>query len=104
MDDPTSALVGHPNVRNRDLAVALTWLVVLGYRLSWKKALKGSRVDWIGATISVNREGVSVTIPEGKVTEMIELTNSYAAKTVIGKKQLQSLAGKYAFILGLMVH
>ena len=70
VDDPIIALYGTPAERRRELAIILTWIVVLGYRLSWKTAARGATVEWIGAQVSINSTGVSVTIPDGKVEEL----------------------------------
>ena len=45
--------------------IALTWLC-LGLQLAFKKARMGSRVDWIGANISIHKGKLEATIQEEK--------------------------------------
>ena len=50
--------------------MALLALSVLGFRLAWEKGIRGSQVVWIGAELSASPDGVQVTIPQDKLSDL----------------------------------
>ena len=71
-DDPLIALGGNEAQRTRVLAVIVVLWMALGYRLSWKKGIRGRKVSWIGAQLSDWKShggapGVTVTIAPEKI-------------------------------------
>ena len=62
----------------------------------------GFHVRWIGARFSVGSEQVSVSIPEDKVSDLLERTNDLLALTTCSKRKLRSFCGSLSFVSGLV--
>ena len=74
--DPVYIARGGGHATSLALSRALFWAVVAGFPLAWHKCDGGKTVTWIGAQFSVNCKLVTVTIPEGKITETMKLLRS----------------------------
>ena len=69
-----------------------------------EKTESGQTVRWIGAELHVSPEDktVSITIPAEKVAEVVDRIQKVMARPVVGKKQLQSLAGALSFFASVV--
>ena len=103
VDDPIVAARGTAAQRERAFAVVCIWASVIGLPLAWQKGVRGSSVTWIGAKLTCNAWKVTATIPEKKVTEILDETRSLLSGTIIYKKRLRSYCGKVSFAAGLVV-
>ena len=84
--------------------ISLLWAAVAGFPLKLEKSDAGTNVKWIGAQIKADHENstVVVTIPKDKVAELKSKVQTYLNRPVIGRRQLQSLAGALSFVAGLV--
>lgn len=104
VDDP---LITLPN-RGGEGVDALTRVLlcthIFGYPLKLSKAAAGQSVKWIGATLNVDNENqkVVVTIPEDKVSKLINECKTMLGSPVVGVRSLRSLAGSLSFVAGLV--
>ncbi len=78
------------------------WTAVAGYPVAWHKLEGGAEVDWIGATISNDRQQVVVTIPEAKAQELAERTQAFLVATARRKQDLRSFCGSCSFVAELI--
>ena len=70
VDDPIFIIPGSGSQAIETATIATLWLTVLGFPLAWSKTEAGDALTWIGASISTSSAGVSVTIPEDKITSI----------------------------------
>ena len=99
VDDPAFAIRSTP----RDLATALAWYSAEGYPLAWHKSSGGDSLEWIGAQLQINSEALSVSIPEKKCADLLNLSQSFLnGSPVTSRKDLRSYAGKVSFVAGLI--
>ena len=95
VDDPIASIdVDDPNHKTV-LGILFLWAKLVGFPLKMEKSELGKSVKWIGAKLDVDWEqaSVNITIPEKKLEELTNRIVTLAKKPVIGRKQLQSLAG-----------
>ena len=93
VDDPLMVARGTATARSRRFTVALLWVAMLEFPVAWHKCEFGFHVRWIGARFSVGSEQVSVSIPEDKVSDLLERTNDLLALTTCSKRKLRSFCG-----------
>ena len=82
VDDPAFVAKGTPEMRRRLFTIALLWAAAAGYPLSWKKAEAGSLVTWIGAQLERHKQGITVTIPETKINDLLAASEALARAPV----------------------
>ena len=87
-----------------ELGLTMLWTAITGFPVKLSKTDSGDSVKWIGANLTVddNIKAMVVRIPADKVTELKEKLEDTLKKTVIGRKQLQSLAGALSFVAGVV--
>ena len=86
------------------ITVSLLWAAIAGYPIKMEKTEAGTTVRWIGAELKILEESssVSITIPADKVAEVVDRIRKVMSRPVIGKKQLQSLAGALSFFASVV--
>ena len=104
MDDPLFTFDPTDPQHRKRIGISLLWSQVAGFPLKLEKSDSGTEVKWIGAKIKANHEDqtISVTIPEDKVAELKSKVQTYLKRPVIGRRQLQSLAGALSFVAGVV--
>eukprot|EP00435_Cladocopium_sp_Y103_P055235 s871_g18.t1 len=86
------------------IGINLLWAAVAGFPIKYEKTEAGAQVKWIGAQLQIlpeNKE-VHITIPADKVSEVVDKINKTMARPVVGKRQLQALAGALSFFAGVV--
>ena len=104
-DDPCMALAGTPAQRRRFVAIiVLTWRT-LGFPLSWKKAVLGTRADWIGGNFDIDNDlkEVTVKIKDDLFEDAKDGVLGHLENNVISVKHLRSTTGKLCNIANLLV-
>ena len=104
VDDPILVYDESDPQHRIHLGVALLWAAIAGFPIKLEKSDAGSSVKWIGAQLLAedHLKAATVTIPQEKVLEMVDKIKELSKKPVIGRKQLQSLAGALSFIAGVV--
>ena len=102
VDDPAFSAVGSKAQRDEHFICALLILGILRMPLAWSKAACGRMVQWIGATVACRNNGVSVTIPEDKVADLLTECRAMLGKAAMGVRQLRAFAGRLGFFAGII--
>jgi hypothetical protein len=102
VDDPLFMASGSESQIVKQFTIALLWISVLGFPVSWSKSEGGNTVRWIGAQVSIHPRSFDVSVPQDKVEELIHLLKETLSKPVIPTRQMASLAGKLNFFAGLI--
>ena len=80
----------------------------MGFRLSWEKGQRGTRVEWIGAEIqwdaqNLNDPRVKVSATESKTAQITEAVDEIVqSKGMVPIKTCLTLAGRAAWIASLI--
>ncbi|CAE7838251.1 unnamed protein product [Symbiodinium sp. CCMP2592] len=107
VDDPVFVLDGpHLKVAASDLTVALLWAAVSGYPVKLSKACGGKDLEWVGARIRCvdAEEAVIVTLPASKIQALLQDTDKFLGRSVVGSRELRSFTGALSFVAGLVPH
>ena len=104
VDGPLFVARGTPAVRLRELAAPLAWISAVGFALAWHKAAVGAQLVWIGAPLRITDKSFHAGLAEAKVLDTLDLIETALRKPVVPRRALQSLAGKLAFVAGLVVY
>ena len=94
VDDPAFTLRGTKRQRDRSIAIIILMWCAFGFDLSFRKAIRGRAVPWIGVRVSIHPTWVVATIKADRVSELLELTRTYLSKNVISVKDLRSYVAK----------
>ena len=94
VDDPLAVLMGTKQRRSRLAAmIAVAWML-LGIPMAFHKAVLAETVVWIGVTIAVTNDEVTVEVTESKVQEIKLLIAEVMQHNVVASKKLRTLIGK----------
>ena len=104
VDDPILTLAGPSKGKRRLATRFLLWAAVCGYPLAWAKAAGGPKVVWIGASYSILNDSIAITIPPGKIEELLGELDSVLSGHVVTVRRLRALCGKISFFAGLIVY
>ena len=102
VDDPIAAASGTADQVRTAFTHTLLWMCALGLPVAWHKTEAGSSLVWIGALISIHSDETSVSIPADKVTALTEDCRRILRQLVCSRKAIRILAGKLAFVAGLI--
>ncbi|CAK0883204.1 unnamed protein product, partial [Prorocentrum cordatum] len=113
VDDPAICTRGPPHQRKRLLGALLLFWAALGFRLNWKKAIRGQTVPWIGAQLELQRRwrrkcrrhawGIQVTLAPKKFREIVEAVDAIHRSTgVVHVKEVRKIAGQLSWASGLL--
>eukprot|EP00435_Cladocopium_sp_Y103_P023242 s2849_g5.t1 len=103
IDDPAFALAGPLHQAADQLTTILLWVAIAGFPVKLSKATGGKTV---GATLHIDDElkQVEVSVPEEKVSKLLQATDAFIKKPVVGSRELRSYAGSLSFVAGLVPH
>ena len=106
VDDPIFILTGDLKQAAKQLAITLLWMAVAGYPIKASKAVGGKALTWVGAGLTINdaEKTITVSIPAEKVSKLLDITNKFIKKPVVGARELRSYAGALSFVAGLIPH
>ena len=104
VDDPIITFDSADPEHKLHLGVTLLWSQIAGFPIKLEKSDCGDKVKWIGAQImsEIGDQCIRVTIPQDKIEELKGTIETHLSRPVIGKKQLQSLAGALSFVAGIV--
>eukprot|EP00438_Fugacium_kawagutii_P006495 Skav236810 [mRNA] locus=scaffold80:84417:96749:+ [translate_table: standard] len=107
VDDPIKVACGKSSVERTVVFFRATLLwSVLGFKLAWGKAARGTTINWIG--VSLQLEGsrfrtLRVALPEDKTTKVLTvLKDVQACKGMISISVLESTTGLMAWIANII--
>lgn len=104
VDDPIITYDVADPFHKTHLGCFLLWAAVMGFPLKLEKSDGGSDVKWIGARLHIHdlSKTLTLTIPAEKISELYETVSRMLSRPVVGRKQLQSLAGALSFVAGIV--
>ena len=95
VDDPWLALRGTQSQCRRMAAVVILVWRILGVDLAFSKGQLGDKVNWIGASLSIeSSHSLAVTITAARIEELRKLCDDILAKSTITVRSLRSFTGK----------
>ena len=105
VDDPFIAVGGSPIQRQRVWLRTLVLWLAMGFRLSWRKGVRGRRLEWIGAQISSWRSsigvpGVEIAITLERVQKLVKTCAQHLEQSRIPKQSLH--VGRASWMASLM--
>ena len=103
VDDPLTVVRGTETRRNYLVACLVLLFTALGFPLSFRKGSRGTSVDWIGLTVSVQPRVVHLTITEARVKELRDLAEEALVRNLVTKKWLRSFAGKASSFASILI-
>ena len=101
-DDPLLALYASPRRKRVIIAsVVMLWLM-MGFSLAYHKGQFGREVCWVGYDLKATHDGIEASIKAQFMKDFVEATTATGANNIIGKKALQSYAGRANHISNLL--
>ena len=94
VDDPAIAIRGTPAFRDDTIATAVLVWRLLGFKLAFHKAQRGTDVVWIGGRLKISEDKVVVSIPESKLQEFLSIVDELLLSNVAAIRKVRTLAGK----------
>ena len=82
--------------------MVLLW-EALGFKLAYAKGQRGRIVTWIGGTFHINPGGLTATVKESIITDIVADLTAFLATNLVSKKKLHSLLGKLNYAAGLVI-
>ena len=74
VDDPALSVCGDVKKRNRIICTTIVIWHICGFKLAYGKGKRGQNVTWIGGDITITSFAVTVSIPDDKCKELLELS------------------------------
>ena len=107
VDDPILCMRGSDADRDRMMSAVILLWATLGVRLAYKKASRGSSVQWIGASLTMHDQATYASRLEVRakpeiVQEVKAMTLEHENQNVCAKKALQTYVGKMNHIAGIV--
>eukprot|EP00435_Cladocopium_sp_Y103_P013813 s3866_g3.t1 len=102
LDDALWVLQGTLRERNSVLAMIITTLFALGLKVSLKKGLRSSQVQWVGVRFTLTEDSVILGLPEKFMAELLELLEGWDSAGMAPLKSLRQAAGKVAWLSGIL--
>ena len=80
LDDGLWVLQGALETRNSILAMILTTLFALGLKVSLKKGMRSSQVQWVGVRFTLTEDATILGLPDNLLKDLIEVLKSWENK------------------------
>ena len=97
-------LQGTLKERNSVLAMILTTMGALGFKVSLKKGLRSTQVQWVGVRFTLNEDAIILGLPEQFVKDLMDLLKGWENKGMAPLRELRQAAansvGSLAFCHG----
>ena len=102
LDDSFWTLQGTLRERNSVLAMILTTMAALGFRVALNKGERSSQIEWIGIRFTITEDVVIMTIPDKFANELVELLRGWEGKGMAPLKELRQVCGKASWLSGVL--
>ena len=94
MGDPIMAVRGTKAERARIAGTVYLLWAALNLKLAWKKAARGTNVDWIGAElryweVQQQMQGVCATIAKDKVDKLVVRSNDILQNQMVERTKVK---------------
>ena len=100
LDDALWILQGSVKTRNINLAMILTTMASLGFRVSLKKGERSTQVQWIGVQFGLHDDILLVTVPKKFISTLLDMFKAWKGMASI--KELRIACGRISWLSGLL--
>ena len=100
LDDALWVLQGTLASRNSLLAMLLTTMASIGFKVSLKKGERATQVLWIGVQFSLHEDILLVTVPKKFIDTLLETISNWKGMASI--KELRTTCGRLSRLSGLL--
>ena len=94
VDDPCVIATGSDAEINLSFATIICAWRCLGFPLSFRKAMRGLKIVWIGCTLEMLTRSVVASIKEESLSDILARVTGLLKSNVCSRKEIASLAGK----------
>ena len=102
LDDGLWILQGTLKERNSILAMVITTLFALGLKVSLKKGLRSSQVQWVGVRFTLNEDAIILGLPDKLMSDLLQVLKSWANAGMAPIKELRQVAGRTSWVSGIL--
>jgi len=102
LDDSFWVRQGTLKERNSILAMILTTMAALGFRVALNKGERSSQIQWIGVRFTITEDVIIMTIPDKFANELIALLQGWEGKGMAPLKELRQVCGKASWLSGIL--
>eukprot|EP00435_Cladocopium_sp_Y103_P007558 s2194_g2.t1 len=102
LDDALWILQGTLRQRNSILAMLLTTLTALGLKVSLKKGLRSSQVQWVGVRFTLTEDAIVLGLPDKLLQDLIDTLTAWATAGMAPIKELRQAAGRISWVSGIL--
>ena len=74
----------------------------LGFKVSLKKGLRSTQVQWVGVRFTLNEDAIILGLPEQFVKELTDLLKAWENKGMAPLRDLRQAAGKLSWLSGIL--
>ena len=100
LDDALWVLQGTLALRNSVLAMILTTMAAIGFKVSLKKGERSTQALWIGVQFSLHSDLLLVTVPKKFIDVLMETIRGWKGMASI--KELRTTCGRLSWLSGLL--
>ena len=80
----------------------LTTMAAIGLKVSLKKGLRSTQVQWVGVRFTLNEDAVILTLPEQFLKDLKDLLQSWDGRGMAPLKELRQAAGRLSWMSGIL--
>jgi hypothetical protein len=102
LDDGLWILQGTLVERNSVLSMILTTLFALGLKVSLKKGLRSTQVQWVGVRFTLTEDSIILSLPDKLLEELIQTLQSWDKAGMAPIKELRQVAGRASWVSGIL--
>ena len=104
MDDPWFMLAGPLQRRNRNIALILYSLYVMGVNVAYNKGERGLRVTWIGVVFELElaTDVLKLTVSAKMMKELLAKLKDWEGAGMIGLRELRATTGRLSWMAGIL--
>eukprot|EP00435_Cladocopium_sp_Y103_P065381 s228_g27.t1 len=102
LDDALWCLQGNLRQRNSLLSMIITTLAALGLKVSLKKGLRSTQVQWVGIRFTITDDSIILGLPDKFLKELSDLLISWQDKGMAPLKELRQAAGRLSWLSGIL--
>ena len=102
LDDSLWILQGTLPQRNQILAMILTTMCALNFKVSLAKGERSTSVKWIGINFQLSNDALTMSLPVKYCEEVQAILKSWEGKGMAPVSDLRKLAGKLSWLSGIL--
>ena len=88
VDDPLAAILGTEEERRTMMTLMVLIWAAFGFKLSFPKGQHGTKITWIGGTLSIEELGVRAFVKQSIVEDIQDMIREFSKVNLVTKKEL----------------